>query len=146
MTVRMITCKLANESSLNLERLTSLLKSNTVRTNWSTEARSCSASSYSSLPTFTFSPFFCFSASFAHLSPAKPNFGARKLRMLGVWLINLPLGNFRAGGAKWLGCPEFLGSVMVGRSFEGSESSVYAVPLCSKARRTYSPRPGIPGH
>ncbi len=35
---------------------------------------------------------------------------------------------------------------MVARSFEGSLISVYGTPAYSNANRTYSPRPGVPGH
>ena len=125
------------------KRLTSAHKSIPVKTNWliivlSSSASSLSFSSNSPAPRFP---------NLLPLLPANPNFGATWFKIAPVCETSLPDGSFNAGGAKCGGMlPEIEGLVRVERNVGGSRDSVYGWPAYSNARRTNSPRPGIPGH
>ena len=78
--------------------------------------------------------------------PARPQRGAMWWRMAAVWERTRPEGSWSAGGAKCGGGPTLEASASVASRVEGEDFSVYGIPAYSSARRTYSPRPGSPGH
>jgi hypothetical protein len=67
-------------------------------------------------------------------------------KIAGVWDRTIPDGNFKHGGAKWGHPPILVLSVIVATNLLASLYSTYDAPAYSRARRIYSPRPGMPGH